>query len=189
MSSDALSEGALLARIRRGEEAALAELYDRLGGLVYSVAYHVLQNATLAEEVTQDTFLKVWNQAHSWDGARGRVTTWLATIARYTAIDRLRVEQRRDPKGQVDIEDVINVLGSMSVMDEPGWADERLIKTLIQELPADQRQVIELAYFYDMSHSEMADHLSIPLGTVKGRVRAGLIKLRDMWARQTRVDA
>jgi RNA polymerase sigma-70 factor (ECF subfamily) len=179
-------DAALLDRIRRRDEAALAELYDRLGGLVYSVAYHVLQNATLAEEVTQDTFLKVWNQAHSWDGARGRVTTWLATIARYTAIDRLRVEQRRDPKPQVDIDDVINVLGTSAIMDEPGWADERLVRELMLELPRDQMQVIELAYFKDMSHTEMAEHLNIPLGTVKGRVRAALIKLRDLWSKNAR---
>jgi RNA polymerase sigma-70 factor, ECF subfamily len=187
MSSDVSSlEIAILARIGRGDEAALAELYDRLGGLVYSVAYRVLQNPALAEEVTQDTFLKVWNQAHTWDGARGRVTTWLATIARYTAIDRLRVEQRRDPKGQVDLEDVMNVLGALAAMDEPGWADERLMRSLLHELPPDQRQVIELAYFNDMSHSEMAEHLAIPLGTVKGRVRAALFKLRDLWARHAR---
>ena len=74
-----LPEVALLLRIKRGDEAALSELYDKLGSLVYSVAYHVLQNSTLAEEVTQDTFLKVWNQAHTWDSSRGRVTTWLAT--------------------------------------------------------------------------------------------------------------
>ena len=184
MTSDApLPEAALLLRIRRGDEAALSELYDKLGGLVYSVAYHILQNTTLAEEVTQDTFLKVWNQAHTWDSDRGRVTTWLATIARYTAIDRLRVEQRRQPREQVDVEDIINVFGKLSPMDEPGWADERLIVSLMQNLPEDQRQVIELAYFKDMSHTEMADFLNIPLGTVKGRVRAALTKLKDMWGK------
>ena len=178
-----LPEESILLRIRRGDEAALSELYDKLGGLVYSVAYHVLQNTTLAEEVTQDTFLKVWNQAHTWDSSRGRVTTWLATIARYTAIDRLRVEQRRQPREQVDVEDIINIFGKLSPMDEPGWADERLIVSLMQNLPEDQRQVIELAYFKDMSHTEMAEFLDIPLGTVKGRVRAALTKLKDMWSR------
>lgn len=186
MVSDVSStEAALLSRISKGEEPALSELYDRVGGLVYSVAYHILQNATLAEEVTQDTFMKVWTQAHAWDSTRGRVSTWMATIARYTAIDRLRVEQRRDGKGQVDIDDVINVLGSTAEMDEPGWADGRLVRDMMTALPDDQRQVVELAYFKDMSHTEMAEHLNIPLGTVKGRARAALMKLREMWQAQT----
>jgi len=184
MTSDpASSEAALLLRLRAGDESALSELYDKFGGLVYSVAYHVLQNATLAEEVAQDTFLKVWKQAHAWDPARGRVTTWLLTITRYTAIDRLRIEQRRVPRAQLDLEDVMTVLGEAGPMDKPGWADERLAQALVNELPADQRKVIELAYFLDMSHTEMAEHLGIPLGTVKGRVRAALQKLREQWAR------
>lgn len=184
MPTDSASpEAALLLRLRAGDESALSELYDKFGGLVYSVAYHVLQNTVLAEEVAQDTFLKVWKQAHNWDPTRGRVTTWLLTITRYTAIDRLRIEQRRVPRAQLDLEDVMSVLGENGPMDEPGWADERLAHALVNELPQDQRKVIELAYFLDMSHTEMAEHLGIPLGTVKGRVRAALQKLRELWAR------
>ncbi|MBK8135205.1 MAG: sigma-70 family RNA polymerase sigma factor [Chloroflexi bacterium] len=179
-------EAVLLQRIRGGDERALSELYDQYGGLVYSVAYHVLQNSTQAEEATQDTFLKVWKQAHAWDASRGRVTTWLLTITRYTAIDRLRIEQRREPRAQLDVEDIMNVVGENAPMDEAGWADERLIRELLQDLPPDQRKVLELAYFLDMSHTEMAEHLNVPLGTVKGRVRAGLIKLRDLWSKKTR---
>lgn len=182
-------EAQLLARISAGDEVALAEFYDRFSRLVFSVTYHVLQNETLAEEVTQDTFLKIWNRAHQWDVSRGKVTTWLLTIARYTAIDRLRTEQRRDGRGQVDLEDVVNTLGENSPMDEPAWADERLMRDILNELPTDQRQVLELAYFRDMSHTEMAEALNIPLGTIKGRVRAGLSKLRALWLKQTEADS
>jgi len=174
-------EAQLLRRISAGDETALAALYDRFGRLVFSVTYQVLQSQTLAEEVTQDTFLKIWNRAHQWDASRGKVTTWLLTIARYTAIDRLRAEQRRDGRGQVDLDEVVNTLGESSPIDDPAWADEHLMRDILSELPADQRQVLELAYFRDMSHSEMAETLNIPLGTIKGRVRAGLMKLRALW--------
>lgn len=174
-------EAQLLTRISAGDETALAAFYDRFGRLVFSVTYQVLQSQTLAEEVTQDTFLKIWNRAHQWDASRGKVTTWLLTIARYTAIDRLRAEQRRDGRGQVDLDEVVNTLGEHSPIDDPSWADERLMREILGELPSDQRQVLELAYFRDMSHSEMAEALNIPLGTIKGRVRAGLMKLRALW--------
>ncbi len=189
MSAEPLSvEAQLLARISTGDEAALAEFYDQFARLVFSVTYHVLQNDTLAEEVTQDTFLKIWNRAHQWDAGRGKVTTWLLTIARYTAIDRLRSEQRRDGRGHVDLEDIINTLGENSLIDEPLWADGQLMREILDQLPTDQRQVLELAYFRDMSHTEMADQLHIPLGTVKGRVRAGLTKLRALWVQKTEVN-
>jgi RNA polymerase sigma-70 factor, ECF subfamily len=178
----------LLSRIRDGDETALAEFYDRFGRLVYSVTYHVLQNDTLAEEVTQDTFLKIWTRAHQWDATRGKITTWLLTIARYTAIDRLRTEQRRDGKGQIDLEEVVNVLGETAPIDEPFWADEQLVRDILNDLPTDQRQVLELAYFRDMSHTEMAQALGLPLGTVKGRVRAGLAKLRNLWLQRTEIN-
>ncbi len=182
-------EAQLLARISTGDEAALAEFYDQFARLVFSVTYHILQNDTLAEEVTQDTFLKIWNRAHQWDARRGKVTTWLLTIARYTAIDRLRTEQRREGRGQVDLEDIINTMGENSHVDEPAWADEQLMGEVLAQLPPDQRQVLELAYFRDMSHTEMADQLHIPLGTVKGRVRAGLSKLRALWLQKTEVES
>jgi RNA polymerase sigma-70 factor (ECF subfamily) len=189
MSAEPVSvEAQLLTRISAGDESALAAFYDRFSRLVFSVAYHVVLNDTLAEEVTQDTFLKIWNRAHQWDSSRGKITTWLLTIARYTAIDRLRAEQRRDGRGQLDLEDVMNTLGENSPIDEPAWADERLMHDILNELPPDQRQVLELAYFRDMSHSEMAEQLNIPLGTIKGRVRAGLSKLRALWFQKTETE-
>ncbi|MBK9123052.1 MAG: sigma-70 family RNA polymerase sigma factor [Chloroflexi bacterium] len=184
-----ITDADLMVRVQRRDESALALLYDRYGKVAYSVAYHVLQNSTLAEEATQDAFLKVWNQAHLWDGNRGKPSTWLLTITRFTAIDRLRVENRRAASHAVDLDDVLYTLGTIAPMDEPTWADERLAKSLLNHLPPDQRQVLELAYFRDMSHSEMAEYLAIPLGTVKGRVRAALHKLRDLWAEQTEDSA
>lgn len=184
-----ISDADLMVRVQRRDESALALLYDRFGKAAYSVAYHVLQNSTLAEEATQDAFLKVWTQAHLWDANRGKPSTWLLTITRFTAIDRLRVENRRTAAHAVDLDDVLYTLGSVAPIDEPTWADKRLAKSLLNRLSPEQRQVLELAYFRDMSHSEMAEHLAIPLGTIKGRVRAALHKLRDLWAEQTEDSA
>jgi RNA polymerase sigma-70 factor (ECF subfamily) len=168
----------LIQRIEMRDEAALSEFYNRYGGLVYSMAYRVLQNSVLAEEVTQDTFLKVWNQVQTWDANRGKLTTWLLTITRYAAIDRLRQEQRRGNSSAVSLDALLNLIGSRDDID---WQDGELIRSLLRKLPSDQLQVIELSFFQGMSHGDMAQHLKLPLGTVKTRVRAGLQRLRTLW--------
>jgi RNA polymerase sigma-70 factor (ECF subfamily) len=175
------SDADLIARIVARDEGALASLYDRYGTLVFSVALHIVQDVAQAEEVTQDTFVKVWAQGAAWNGSRGKVTTWLITISRYTAIDRLRSEKRKASGDAVALDDILAVLGEEGPMDDPVWADVQILKDSLRDLPADQRQVLELAYFRDMSHTEMSDHLNVPLGTVKSRVRAGLNKLRGLW--------
>ena len=172
-------ESALIRLIVQRDQTALSELYGRYGRAVYGLAFRVVQNSTLAEEVTQDTFLKVWNQPETWDPVKGKLISWLLTIARYTAIDRLRREQRR-PMGAA-LDDILEVVGSKALADDPAWQDGRLLRSLIARLPPDQIEVIELAFYQGMTHSEMADHLRLPLGTVKTRVRLGLQKLKAMW--------
>lgn len=171
----------LIRRIIARDQNALSELYQRYGGLVYSLATRVIGSRALAEEVTQDTFLKVWNQARTWDPDRGKLSSWLLTITRYTAIDLLRKEQRRPTDASVSLDDIMHVLGAKGLMDDPQWHDGRLLRSLMTRLPSEQIQVIELAFFQGMSHSEMAEHLHLPLGTVKTRVRLGLQKLKDLW--------
>jgi RNA polymerase sigma-70 factor (ECF subfamily) len=168
----------LIRRIEQRDESALSELYQQYGGLVYSIAYRVLQNSGLAEEVTQDTFLKVWNQIHTWDAQRGKLTTWLLTITRYAAIDRLRQEQRRHTQSAISIDDLLNLIGSR---DDTDWHDGDLIRSLLRQLPVEQLQVIELAYFHGLSHGDMSKKLNLPLGTVKTRVRSGILRLRTLW--------
>ncbi len=180
MADNALiDEAALIRLITLHDQNALSELYNRYGRAVYGLAFRVVQNSTLAEEVTQDTFLKVWNQPESWDPVRGKLVSWLLTIARYTAIDRLRREQRR-PMG-APLDDILEVVGKRALIDDPIWQDGRLLRTLIARLPPDQIEVIELGFYEGMTHSEMAEHLKLPLGTVKTRVRLGLQKLKTMW--------
>ncbi len=177
-SYSAFDDTQLMRRIQQREEPALSELYRRYGALVYSVAYRVVQNNGLAEEVVQDTFLKVWTQVHTWDETRGKLTTWLLTITRYGAIDRLRQEQRRGTSNAVALDDFIQWLGST---DDTSKTDGEQMRRLLEKLPADQRQAIELAFFQGMSHVELAAHLKLPLGTVKTRVRTGLQRLRSLW--------
>lgn len=179
MSELPFDEADLARRLVEQDQRALSELYQRFGGLVYSVALRVVQNSTLAEEVTQDTFLKVWHQPESWDPARGKFTSWLLTIARYTAIDRLRKEQRRPLQNALELDEVR--VGKRGLMDDETWLDGRILRSLMDRLPPEQVQVIELAFFQGMSHSEMAEHLGLPLGTIKTRVRLGLQKLKAMW--------
>ena len=176
----------LMHRIRMQDKLALTDLYDRYGRLVYGLSVRVLNDdGRLAQEVTQDTFLKVWNQADQWDPEKGKLTTWLLTIARRTAIDLLRREQRRPEISPGEFDDVLGVVGQRAVMDDPTWQDGRLLRTLLAQLPDEQRQAIELAFFYEMSHTEVAERLNLPLGTVKTRIRLGLQKLKTLWTTET----
>lgn len=175
------SDVELMRRVSRQDQSALSELYQRYGGAVYSLALRVLHNRTMAEEVTQDIFLKVWHQAEKWDPTRGQLASWLLTIARYTSIDRLRKERRQPALTLTPLDDMPNVLSTRGLVDDPRWHDGRLIRSLMTQLPAEQVQVIELAFFQGLTHSEIAESLNLPLGTVKTRVRLGLQKLRNLW--------
>ncbi len=179
MSETAFDESGIIRRLIEQDQSALSEVYQQFSGLVYSIALRVVQNSTMAEEVTQDTFLKIWNQPQTWDPNRGKFVSWLLTITRYTAIDRLRLEKRRPMQDAVELDDLR--LGKNGLMDDPVWQDGRALRSLMERLPPDQVEVIELAFFEGMSHSEMADYLSLPLGTVKTRVRLGLQKLKSLW--------
>ncbi len=186
MTSLSFDELQLIKRITAKDQRALAELYDLYGSLVYSLAFRVVRNAALAEEVTQDTFLKVWSQAITWDADKGKLSSWLLTITRYTAIDLLRKEQRRPMDSAVGLDSIIDFMGQRGLTDDPRWHDSQLLRALLRQLPPDQVQVIELAFFQGLSHSEMAEQLKLPLGTVKTRVRLGLQKLRDLWLEAVR---
>lgn len=170
----------LIRRIQTQDQTALSILYENYGGLVYGMALRVLQNTTLAEEVTQDVFMKVWKQAHQWDSQKGKFSTWLLTITRYTAIDRVRKEERRTPDVSVDLDKMLNLIGQEGVIDA-GWADSQVMRELLAQLSDVQREAIDLAFFKGMTHDEIASHLDTPLGTIKSRIRQGLINLKQLW--------
>jgi RNA polymerase sigma-70 factor (ECF subfamily) len=170
-------------RIAAHDQQAFHAIYQQYGTAVYSLAYRILQSGTLAEEVAQDTFLKVWQQKAQWDPAKGSLKNWLLAITHFTAIDRLRQERRQPDLHPDSIEDVEEVMPIPH--DDSGWQDGIVLRMLVSQLPEDQASLIDLAFFRGMSHSEIASATQIPLGTVKTRLRSGLQRLRELWLEST----
>lgn len=174
-----LSDGDLLRAAARGTETALAEIYDRYRLILFGLIVRILHDRAEAEEVLQETFLQVWRRAGDFDESRGRAFTWLVTIARSRALDRLRAAGSRS-----------RVAGEAAQMprDEVGDAAEDALKSergavvrqALAELPNEQRHALFLAYFEGLTQTEIAARLGDPLGTVKTRMRAGMIKLREL---------
>lgn len=183
--TDIPDETSIIQRIIARDQAAFAELYDEFAGLVYGMSLRVLNNATLAEEATQDTFMKIWDQIERWDSERGSFRTWVLTIARYTAVDRLRKEKRQTPPTSVSVDEMLELIGRSAVVDQTRWETRELLKEHVQKLPKEQIAALELAFFRGMTHTEIASHLDLPLGTVKSRIRHGLMTLKGLWLQNT----
>jgi RNA polymerase sigma-70 factor (ECF subfamily) len=176
-----------LRQIEQQDQDALMLLYQHYGGLVYSLALRVMGEAGLAEEVTQDVFLKIWRKPDRWDPSLGQFSSWLLTITRNAAIDRLRAERRTPSWNSTDTTDISqDADGARDVVGDTLWVDAQLLRRLLAQLPAEQREVILLSYFAGFTHSELSHQLSLPLGTVKTRLRIGLQKLRALWHEATR---
>lgn len=175
----------LVQGVARGEQQAFLALYDRHAPRVQALALHILADPMLAEEVTQDTFMKLWGRARLYLAERGSFIVWLLTIARRTALDRLRMENRRpllsDSK---DPEELWPTMPDTS--QDPDEARWKSLYFAVHSLPHDQQVVVELAYYQGFSQSEIADELGWPLGTVKTRLRAAMQALREQWAQADR---
>jgi RNA polymerase sigma-70 factor, ECF subfamily len=171
---------ALVKRISQGDEAAVAELYDMTSSIVYGLALRVLGEVSNAEEVVLDVYTQVWRQAGTYDEARGAPLAWLLTIARTRSVDRLRSgRQRRQRTEPFETSDTTPVSTENPELAAEIAERRRLVRSALEELNSDQRQAIELAYYSGLSHSEIAARLNEPLGTVKTRIRLGMIKLRE----------
>ena len=170
----------LVRRVVQGDESAFLSLYDSYVSRVYGLTLHILGNPMLAEEATQDTFLKLWSRARQYLVERGSFLPWLLTIARRVALDRVRLESRRPALSDSnDPEAIWQILPDLeSTTEESRW---RSMYFAVQALHPDHRKVIELAYYQGMSQSEIADVLGWPLGTVKTRLRAAMENLRAVW--------
>ncbi len=156
-------------------------LYHRYCNLVFGLALQVARHPLLAEEITQDVFLKLWLQPNRWDPLLGQFSSWLLTITRNAAIDRMRKE-RRHLSATVDLNAALaNQAAELPLNDNALWLEGQLLGRLLRELPAEQRQLVELAFYQGYTHSELATGLNLPLGTVKTRLRSGLQKLRMAW--------
>ena len=169
-----------MAHVDHKQPEAFEVLYDRHGGAAYSLAYRIVGDRNAAEDVAQEAFLSIWRSNARYDRARGSVRSWVLSVVRNRAIDALRRGGGRAPKLDHDDDGVLE-----SRPAEEGTEDEairretsRELRGALDTLPEDQSQVIQLAYFGGFSHSEIAEMLSMPLGTVKGRMRLGLEKIR-----------
>lgn len=179
-----LADEELMAVVDRKEPAAFEVLYDRHGGAAFSLAYRIVGDRTAAEDVTQEAFLSIWRSNARFDRARGSVRSWVLSVVRNRAIDALRRGGAQAPKLDHDDDGTLEARPAHERTEDEAIRREnsRELRGALSELPADQSQVIELAYFGGFSHSEIAEMLNMPLGTVKGRMRLGLEKIRSQLA-------
>jgi RNA polymerase sigma-70 factor (ECF subfamily) len=169
----------LIERLRRRDPDAMSDLYDRYSRVVYSVILRIVRNASVAEELVQESFLRAWNRGSDFDSTRGRIGPWLLTIARNRAIDYLRSTAGQQQATTFEL--VSSEKVSLFVNTEDRMVDQeqaRRIRAAFSQLNENQRQVLELAYFEGLSQSEMAEKLGQPLGTIKTWVRTALTTLR-----------
>jgi len=190
-----LDDAALMAEIARlfskscsdtGLNQAVSALYDRYGRLIYSVAIHIVGDVETAEEISQDVFVRACEGADKYNADFSRVSSWLVSIARHRAIDELRRRSVRPEKNNVDLTDDMAMeprdgrLPSGGIENEVAVTiQEQNIRLVINSLPPNQQQVLNLAYFKGMSHHQIAEFTGEPLGTIKSRLRLGMQKLRD----------
>jgi RNA polymerase sigma-70 factor (ECF subfamily) len=167
------SDQLLLAEVAHGSETAFRAIWERFGGTLYRVCREVLIDPEAAEDATQETFIRIWRSAGTFDPRRGEPAAWLVTIARNAARNVARV---RVPLPS----EVLEEAADPSIRGEEGTVDRVWLEGSLTRLPTDERTVIELAYFGDLSHTQVAARLDQPLGTVKTRIRRGLSRLADM---------
>jgi len=172
-----LSDEALVALVSRSDESALAELYDRIGGTAYGLAYRVLRDEALAEDAVQEAFLGLWRSAGSFVPERAKASTWILTLVHRRAVDVVRREQRRRTEPLEAAPEPAE--GSA---EEAAWLrlDRERVQAAVAQLPDQQREAIELAYYGGYTQSELADRLGQPVGTIKSRMFAGLARLREL---------
>lgn len=177
LDTAALSDELLLAQVIARDTLAFQQLYQRHGSAVYALAQYILREPAVAEELTQEIFLAVWNKAAQYQAEQSRFRTWLLSITRHRAIDQLRHRRRRIPS-DVSLDDASFGEGH-APLSEP-IDTQRELHLLLRHLPPEQRMAIELCYFEGYTHEEIATRLHIPLGTLKSRILLGLKKLRVM---------
>jgi len=182
--AERLADEELMPLIGAKDPAAFEVFYDRHGGAAYSLAYRIVGERAAAEDVTQEAFISIWRSGARFDRARGSVRSWMLSIVRNRAIDALRSRAGRAPKLAFDDDAILEQRPSEELTDVEALRRETAqeVRGALGELPSDQSKVIELAYFAGFSHSEIAEVLGVPLGTVKGRMRLGLEKIRGQLA-------
>ncbi len=180
---DLQDDESLIRLITEGQSAALGVLYDRYGRLVFSLAFQVTSDAAVAEEITQEVFLQIWNKATTYQSSQGKVTTWITSVARHRAIDSLRRRGARPEGHQIDFEDSEepDLVDPVAVEEQVEFSQRsKAVRRAIARLPPDQKKALALAFFKGLTHQEIAEQTGEPLGTVKTRIRLAMIKLKQI---------
>jgi RNA polymerase sigma-70 factor (ECF subfamily) len=177
-----LDDEELMLRLRHRDLEAFRTLYERYGSLVYSTCLRVVRDSHIAEDMVQEIFLRIWRKPESFAAERGRFSTWITSVTRNRAVDEVRSRNRRFRNETASPEEQERELPGAETNDPALTAElsdrRRMILTAMADLPAEQRQVIELAYFGGLTQQEISERMSQPLGTVKTRIRLGMQKLR-----------
>ena len=174
------SDEQVLEAVGRGDDDALGVLYDRFGRLAFRLAFRILRDRALAEDAVQEAFLAVWRSADAYKRERAKPSTWILTVVHRRAVDLVRREQsRRGEPLEVAPEPSVGPVDEDAVLRDRRAA----VQAALTELPGDQRQALELAYYGGLTQSELAERLGVPLGTVKSRMFAGLGRLRELLRR------
>lgn len=171
----------LLRRIAAQDREALSQFYDQTARSLFSVACRILGNPSDAEEVIQDVFVQIWTKAGMFDAAKGQPFHWAVALTRNRCIDGLRARQRRsrimvDSDGETALEQAVETGSTETFL---AGSDVAVIQAVVNDLPKEQRQAIEMAFFRGLTHEEIAESLNEPLGTIKARIRRGMLKLRE----------
>jgi len=171
----------LLYGIACGDRGSFKILHERFGGVVYSTVYRVLNDAEDTEDVAQEVFAQVWQKAKLYNSSRGKPLTWVATMARNRAIDRLRSKQRRSrlrDQFEEESKSLRKIIQTDSSDEVSSEETKKIVRSAVMDLSREQREAIELAFFSGFTQNEIAESLGQPLGTIKARIRRGMIKLR-----------
>lgn len=175
----------LLELIKDRDELALGKLYDNSVRLVYSLILRILKNVEDSEEVTQEVFYSIWKRSSTFDASKGKVMGWIVTIARNKALDKLRSKRHKQETQEISL--VENMVSDSTKWEDSDNVSQNLINkessksvdTAIIKLPEEEKELIELAFYQGYSHSKIAEHLDMPLGTVKTKIRRAVGRLRD----------
>ncbi len=170
-----VQDAPLIAAVQQGDQQALASLYDAYSGALYGVIMRVVEREELAQEVLQDTFVKIWRSASGYDATKGRPFTWMMNIARNTAIDMVRSAAVRHGSSIRSLDKDVYRTGHDDVREQVGNAD---VRDVVAKLKPEHRELIDMAYYQGYSQQEIADRTGLALGTVKSRTRTALLELR-----------
>src|ERR1700730_10104201 len=179
--SDSELEARLINRIAEGDDSSFDMLYERFSGPLYGMAYRMMNDTKEAEDVLQEAFTYIWRKAATYDPNRSSPFAWAVMITRNKAIDRLRVRQRLEKlREKVTSEEAFYQNKDETSANEPTLRERgAIVRSALQEIPQEQRQALELAFFGGLTHEQIAEQLDTPLGTIKARIRRGLLRLRD----------